>query len=164
MNKKDKILAFEIILCLLVKFFIYFITWNYYSYTYNAEIIQMAITVWIVVSLINWKRERKIDNNLRKFTFVLLISVLMIFFFTKPNMTFNQGRGMLKDKGYNDISEFKYRSVVTTDFDLKVNSYNAYLYSGYKNGEALYILISPKTGEVLEKKIGSGSYLDDYVK
>lgn len=164
MNKKDKVLVFEIVSCLLIKIFIYFITWKYYNFTYNVDIIQMAITVWIVVSLFNWKRERKIDNNFRKFTFVLLISVLMIFFFTKPNITFNQGRGILKDKGYYDISEFKYRSAVTIDFDLKVNRHNAYLYSGYKNGEALYLLVSPKTGEVLEKKIGSGSYLDDYVK
>lgn len=164
MNKKDKFLTFEILLCLLVKFFIYFITWKYYSLTYNADIIQMAITMWIVTSLINWKKERKIDNKLRKFTFVLLISVLMIFFFTKPNITFNQGRDILKNNGYYDINEFKYRSVVTKDFDLKVNRYNAYLYSGYKNGEESYLLISPKTGEFLEEEIGSESYLDDYVK
>ena len=164
MNKKDKFLIFEIISCLLVKFLIYFITWKYYSFTYNTDIIQMAITVWIVASLINWKRERKTENNLRKFTFVLLISILMIFFYNKPNITFNQGRSILKDKGYYDISELKYRSVVTTDFDLKVNGPNAYLYSGYKNGEEFYLLISPKTGDFLEEVIGSGSYLDDYVK
>lgn len=163
-NKKDKIIAIEIILCLFIKVFIYYFQWEYYSNTYNGTFIQMGISVWIIITLINWNRERKENNNFRSFTFVLLVSALIIFFLTKPNITFNQGKDILKNNNYNNIEEFEYHSVVTTDFEINVSTPNAYLYSGYKNGENLYLLVSPKTGKILEEKIGIGSYLDDYVK
>jgi|LFRM01.1.fsa_nt_gb hypothetical protein len=155
MIKKDKHIGVELILLLGTKALIYYLVYKVYAMTYHQNYLQITLSMGIVAILINWKGKQKYNEKTREFTIGLVGLILLIFFFTKPNLTYNQGKKIMVESNYKNVEELETRSLVTTKFQMGVGKYNAYLYLGFKDDEKKYLLLSPETGEVLEESMDS---------
>jgi len=163
MKSQRKILIFEIILCIIAIVVMGLIAYFIYGNAFHINFVAYILPNWIVVTLLNWKKEMNTDNpKLRWFTFLLIIITVVMFIMFKPNISYKKGKDILASKGYENLYELQDKSIYS--FPLKKTYFvpEAYLYAGEKNNVKYYILLSPIDGEIETEKIGSRSYIDMY--
>lgn len=162
MNQK-KILIFEIILCIFVQVSMYLISHFIYADAFRIKFFITLLTNWIVITILNWKREINTERpKLRWFTFLLVAFSIVVFLACKPSFSYTKGKDIVAQHGYDAIYELQDKSI--TAFRLKHTNLvpNAYLYAGEKNNVKYYILLSPINGEIETERMGDGNYLDKY--
>jgi len=161
--KQKTVLVFEIILCLVIQVIIYLISHFIYADAFHVKYITVLLNSWIIVTIINWKREINTDRpKLRWFTLLLISITLAVFLAYKPGFSYARGKEIVTAQGYDNIYELQDRAI--NAFRLKHTRLvpDAYLYAGEKNNVKYYILLSPINGEIETERMGEGSYLDAY--
>ena len=163
MKSQKIILIFEIILCILVGIGMFLISHFIYADAFRINFVISLLTSWIVITLIDWKKEiNTVQPKVRWFTVLLIIITIAGFIAYKPDFSYREGKGIVVQHGYKNLSEVQNKSIIS--FGLKNTRLvpNAYLYTGEKNNVKYYILLSPIDGKIEIKKIGDGNYLDEY--
>ncbi|HHY11584.1 MAG TPA: hypothetical protein GX529_03035 [Firmicutes bacterium] len=114
-------------------------------------------------NLFNWKEETSRElPRMRWFTVVLLVLCLGVFFFTKPNYSYEDGKALLEREQYTEVASLSAKSIAS--FELKATKMipRVFLYSGMKDGQRYYLMVHPDTGEIASMTMGEGNYLDFY--
>lgn len=162
MKRRSKIL-FEVILYMALILLTYYISHYIYADAYNMRYAARALTLLIVSTLTEWRKEGK---NLRPKweVYVVLGIVIIVFLATKPKYTYEQGKELLKEQNFTGIESFEDRSLISFKLDRNYFIQSSYLYIGDKNGEKYYLQVHPKSGEIDSLKVGEGNYIDNYLK
>jgi len=162
---QKKILVFEIVLCLFVLISIYLVSHLIYADVFKLRFFITLLGNWIIVTIINWKREVNTDRpKPRWLTFLLIFVVIIVFIAHKPAFSYNQGKNIIAQHGYDNVYELQDKSIIA--FRLKHTRFvpYAYLYAGEKDNIKYYILLSPINGDIEAERIGDGNYLDIYFR
>ncbi|NLG37081.1 MAG: hypothetical protein GX549_03630 [Clostridiales bacterium] len=134
-----------------------------YAGVFRLYFVISSLGSWVVVTLINWKKETATDRpKVRWFTVFLIALAVALSVAMKPAITYGEGKRIAARQGYENISELRVRSM--RSFGLKTSRFvrDAYLYTGEKDNARYYILLSPIDGQIETEKIGDGNYLDMY--
>jgi putative effector of murein hydrolase len=91
MNQKV-ILIFEIILCIFVQVIIYLISHFLYADVLNIKFFIVLLSNWIIITIINWKKEINTERpKPRWFTYLLISIVIVVFIAYKPGFSYEKG-------------------------------------------------------------------------
>ncbi len=163
MRRQSIILICEIMLCILILTAMYLITHHVYADVFRIGTAASLPTSWIVITILNWKKETDTDRpKARWFTLVVVAVAIAVFAVAKPNITYEEGKSIVSAQGYENLYELQDKSILA--FGLKHTKLvpEAYLYVGERNSIKYYILLSPIDGEIDTELIGDGNYLDMY--
>lgn len=163
MNRQGKILICEIILCILVQVAAYLMATYIYAGALDIRFPVTLLTNWVVITLINWKEEVRTEApKVRWFTLLLLASIVIVLFFYKPKLTYQEGKDFVARQGYENVYELEDRSIIALGLKRTHFVKNAYLYAGEKGNTKYYIMLSPVNGEIRAEAMGEGNFLDIY--
>ena len=163
MKQLNTFYILEIILCILVLVSLYLISHFVYVDAFNIIFVSHILGNWIIISIIDWKKQiDKTPPKVRWFTFLLITVTILIFVIYKPNISYKKGKEIVTAHGYDNIYELQDKSIAS--FQLKTPPLvpYAYLYAGEKSNVKYYVLLSPINGEIETEKIGGGNSLDLY--
>lgn len=165
LKPQNWVLLFEIILCLLVVAGIYLINHYMYANTYRPNLVTGLLIGWVFSTFFSWKKEFKKDGpKIRLFTYVLIALTILIFAFTMPKLTYEHGKEILAQRGYDEIRELKIKTVFALRLPSTTLIPDAYLYAGKNNNIEYYIVLSPISGQMETEEMGTCSYLDKLFK
>ncbi|NLG86156.1 MAG: hypothetical protein GX489_02950 [Firmicutes bacterium] len=160
---QEIILILEITLCIFVKTGMYLISHFIYADAFHIRFLQILLTNWIVITLIDWKREINTDHPKLRWSTPLLIAItIVIFVVYKPNFSYTQGKDIIAEEGYTNIYELQDKSIIALRLKHTRLVPDAYLYAGEKDNVKYYILLSPINREIETERMGDGNYLDKY--
>lgn len=163
MKPQNWVLLFETILCLLVVAGIYLINHYMFANTYRPGLVTGLLIGWVFSTFFSWKKELKKDGpKPRLFTYILIALTILIFAFTMPKLTYEQGKEILAQRGYDEISELEINTVYALRLPNNTLIPDAYLYAGKNNNIEYYIVLSPISGEMETEEMGTGNYLDKF--
>ena len=153
----------EIILCILVLVSLYLISHFVYIDAFNIRFVSYILGNWIIISIIDWKKQiGKTPPKVRWFTFLLITVTILIFVIYKPDISYKKGKEIVIAYGYDNIYELQNKSIASFQSKTPPLVPYAYLYAGEKSNVKYYVLLSPINGEIKTEKIGGGNSLDLY--
>ncbi|MFP4457823.1 MAG: hypothetical protein ACOCRO_09515 [Halanaerobiales bacterium] len=163
MKNKKAVIIIEIFLCSLLVFGIYSLSHYVYADVYDVTIPISVIISYIVVSMINLKKESKnLRHKFRYFTVILFVITFIFILSTKPVYTYHEGIGIAKDNDFDNVSVLSTKSILSFNLERNYFITNSYLYIGEKNNQKLYLLLSPINGEIETFDYEGNNYISRY--